>query len=151
MVVPMGEVRADSSVHVDRPAAEVLAVLRDISRQSEWWPGQFRSDPLETDDQGRVTRALIGNDVKVAKDEFEVVYTHRAGTEGYSWTLAAPSKVQRAQTGSWRITEDGPDACDVRLELMVDSTLPLPGFLLRKTIQDTVNGATRGLRARCTG
>lgn len=147
----MGETHADSTVHVDQPAAEVLAVLRDISGQSQWWPGQYRSEPLETDADGRVTRALIGNDVRVAKDEFEVVYTHLPGTAGYSWTLAAPSKVQRAQSGSWRITEDGPDACEVRLDLMVDSTLPLPGFLIRKTIQDTVNGATRGLRARCTG
>ena len=34
---------------------------------------------------------------------------------------------------------------------MVDSTLPLPGFLLKKALQDTVNGATEGLRERCEG
>ena len=147
----MGEVHAESTVHIERPAAEVLAVLRDISGQCGWWPGQYKSEPLETDSEGRVTRALIGNDVKIAKDDFEVEYTHDAGTSGYSWVLAAPSRIQRSQSGSWRITETRPDACDVALSLMVDSTLPLPGFILRKTIQDTVNGATRGLRERCTG
>ncbi|MCA1780668.1 MAG: SRPBCC family protein [Dermatophilaceae bacterium] len=146
----MGEVRADSTVRIQQSAEQVLAVLRDISAQSQWWPGQYRSEPLETDEDGRVTRALIGNDVKVAKDEFEVLYSHEPGTSGYGWVLAAPSKVQRAQEGSWRVTENGPDACEVTLSLMVDSTLPLPGFLIRKTIQDTVNGATRGLRSRCT-
>lgn len=147
----MGEVHAESTVRIERPAAEVLAVLRDIAGQSRWWPGQYRSDPLETDAEGRVTRALIGNDVKIAKDEFEVVYTHDAGSTGYRWELAAPSKVQRAQAGSWTVAAEGPGACAVTLSLMVDSTLPLPGFLIRKTIQDTVKGATRGLRSRCLG
>ena len=150
----MGEVHAESTVRIERPAEEVLAVLRDIAGQSGWWPGQYRSEPLETDPRGRVTRALIGNDVRVAKDDFEVVYTHgkgRAAASGYSWVLAAPSKVQRAQTGSWHLAPEGPGACEVTLSLMVDSTLPLPGFLLRKALQDTVKGATKGLRARCEG
>lgn len=151
MVATMGEVHAESTVRIERPAKEVLTVLRDISAQSQWWPGQYRSEPLETDAHGRVTRALIGNDVKIAKDEFEVDYTHERGTAGYRWVLAAPSKVQRGQAGSWRIAADGPHACEVTLSLMVDSTLPLPGFLIRKTIQDTVKGATRGLRSRCEG
>ena len=145
----MGEVHAESTVRIERPSGEVLAVLRDIAGQSRWWPGQYRSEPLETDPEGRVTRALIGNDVRIAKDEFEVVYVHDPGSSGYRWELAAPSKVQRAQAGSWTVADDGSDACAVTLSLMVDSTLPLPGFIIRKTIQDTVNGATRGLRSRC--
>ena len=147
----MGDVYAESTVRIERPADDVIAVLRDISEQSQWWPGQYRSEPLETDGQGRVTRALIGNDVKIAKDDFEVVYTHRTGARGYTWTLAAPSRVQRAQSGEWSVRPDGDDACEVTLTLTVDSTLPLPGFLLRKALQDTVGGATKGLRARCEG
>ena len=145
----MGEVHAESTVRIARSVADVIAVLRDIGSQSDWWPGQYRSEPLETGHNGLVTRAAIGNDVKVAKDDFEVVYSHEPGTAGYAWVLAAPSKVQRSQTGAWSLTDVGPDVCEATLALTVDSTLPLPGFLLRKALQDTVNGATKGLRRRC--
>jgi hypothetical protein len=145
----MGDVHAESTVRIERPADEVIEVLRDIASQSQWWPGQYRSEPLETDAEGRVTRALIGNDVKVAKDDFEVVYTHGAGSTGYTWVLAAPSRVQRSQSGAWAVRPEGAGACEVTLSLTVDSTLPLPGFLLRKALQDTAGGATKGLRARC--
>lgn len=149
----MGEVRVESTVRIARSVDEVMAVLHDVAGQHEWWPGQYRSEPLESDDQGRVTRAGIGNDVKVAKDDFEVVYTHDESTfeqdTGYRWVLAAPSTIQRAQEGAWEVRADGAAAAQVTLRLMVDSTLPLPGFLLRKALQDTANGATRGLRKRC--
>lgn len=145
----MGEIEVRSSTRIDRPVREVMAVLLDIAGQHQWWPGQFRSEPLQTDEAGRVTRALIGNDVRVAKDEFEVVYTHDASSDGYSWVLAEPSRIQRAQAGSWEVEADGSDASAVTLRLMVDSTLPLPGFLLKKALQDTAQGATTGLRRRC--
>lgn len=147
----MGDVHAESTVRIERPADEVIAVLRNISEQSQWWPGQYRSEPLETDDQGRVTRAVIGNDVKVARDDFEVAYTHGPGATGYTWELAAPSRVQRSQSGAWTVRPEGDEACSVTLAITLDSTLPLPGFLLRKALQDTVGGATKGLRARCEG
>ena len=144
----MGEIRVESTVRIARSVDEVMAVLHDVGAQHEWWPGQYRSEPLETDDEGRVTRSRIGNDVKIAKDEFEVVYTHDSSPTGYSWVLADPSTLQRAQTGSWEV-RDASAGSEVTLRLMVDSTLPLPGFLLKKTLQDTVNGATEGLRRRC--
>jgi hypothetical protein len=147
----MGEVRVHATERIERPATEVLAVLRDIAAQHEWMPGQYRSDPLEVGEDGLVSRALIGNDVKVAKDEFEVVYSHDAGTAGYTWTLASPSTIQRSHSGAWRLTELGPEACEARLELTIDSTLPVPGFILRKAIQDTASGSVRALRARCGG
>lgn len=147
----MGEITVESTVRIDRSADEVLAVLHDIAGQHQWWPGQYLSEPLETDEGGRVLRSRIGNDVKIAKDEFEVEYSHDDSGAGYSWVLAEPSSLQRAQAGSWQVRAEGADACRVTLRLMVDSTLPLPGFILKKTLQDTVNGATKGLRRRCAG
>ncbi|NLJ52597.1 MAG: cyclase [Intrasporangiaceae bacterium] len=144
----MGEISVESTVRIGCSTNEVMAVLHDIAGQHEWWPGQYLSEPLQTDDEGRVTRSRIGNDVKIAKDEFEVAYTHDPSGAGYSWVLVEASTLQRAQVGSWEVRPHG-DESEVTLRLMVDSTLPLPGFLLKKTLQDTVNGATKGLRRRC--
>lgn len=142
-------VRVSESVTIERPAAAVIAVLRDIDGQSAWWPGQYLSTALEHDDQGRVTRSRIGNDVKIAKDEFEVAYTHDRGDEGYTWVLDSASLVQRSQSGQWSVRELGDARCEASLELSVDTTLPLPGFVARKAIGDTVKGAVQGLKEFC--
>ncbi len=145
----MGAVTVQETVTVNRPADVVLATLRDIDGQSRWWPGQYLSQALASDDQGRVTRSRIGNDVKVAKDDFEVVYTHREGTAGYSWVLDSSSLIQRAQSGSWTLRDLADGRCEVTLDLTVDANLPLPGFVMRKAIGDTVKGATAGLKKHC--
>lgn len=137
------------SVHIARPAEQVIAVLRDIANQHRWWPGQHKSQVLETDEAGRVVRAMIGVDVKVARDEFEVTYTHDRGDAGYRWEMTGTSAVQRSQHGSWTITQTGADSCDAKMELALDAKLPLPGMVVSMTTKDTVKGALNGLKKRC--
>ena len=58
------------SVTVNAPVDQVLAFLRDIDNQKNWFPGNNESEVLERDEAGLPTRARLVNDVKVAKDEF---------------------------------------------------------------------------------
>ena len=144
----MGEITVHASATIARPAAEVLAVLHDIAGQSSWWPGQYLSEPLEVDDEGLVLRARIGNDIKVAKEEFEVVYDHGGGGEGYSWQLASPTLSQRSQRGRWSVTP-ADAGCEVGIDFALEPLLPLPAFLLRKAVTDTIKGALAALKRRC--
>jgi ribosome-associated toxin RatA of RatAB toxin-antitoxin module len=145
----MGTLKIKESVTIARPAAEVLEVLRDIDNQSSWWPGQYLSEVLETGDDGLVRRAKIGQDLKVAKDEFVVAYTHAPGTAGYSWSLEHATLAQRSQRGSWALEDLGDDTCAVTLEIAIDPLLPLPGFVLRKVGADSSKDAVKALKARC--
>jgi hypothetical protein len=86
------------------------------------------------------------NDVKVAKDEFEVDYAHT--DSGMSWTLVAPSKAQKDASGSWALVSKGAGT-QATLTLSIDPSLPLPGFLMKKALGDTLKGATKGLKKRC--
>lgn len=132
------------TVTVNAPLADVLAFIRDIDNQPDWFPGNLSSEVLETDDQGRCTRARLVNDVKVAKDEFEVIYTHN--DTGFTWTMAEPTKVQKSQNGSWSLVDKG-GKTDATMSLSVETTLPLPGFVQKKTIKDTLKGVTEALKA----
>lgn len=145
----MGELTIQHSVTIARPVMEVLEVLRDIDHQSTWWPGQYLSEALEFDADGLVARSRIGNDIKIAKEEFEVVYTHSPGTTGYSWVLDGSTIAQKAQHGSWTLTELSEESTEVTLDLAVDPLLPLPGFLLRKVIGDALKDAVLALKAHC--
>jgi ribosome-associated toxin RatA of RatAB toxin-antitoxin module len=139
-------VSASEQVLIDAPLAEVLAVVRDVDGQSTWWPGMLASEVLSTDDEGRVARARLVNDVKVARDEFELDYTHT--DRSIAWSLAGRSSAQKEQTGAWTLVERG-GSTEATLELTIATTLPLPGLVQRKVVRDTVKGATRALKRRC--
>ncbi|MCU0302342.1 MAG: SRPBCC family protein [Candidatus Nanopelagicales bacterium] len=130
------------SVIVNAPVDQVLAFLRDIDNQKNWFPGNSDSEVLERDDQGRPSKARLVNDVKVAKDEFTLDYTHT--DDGFSWRLPSPTKVQRMQEGSWRVVDAG-GRSEATMSLTLDTSLPLPGFVQRKTVKDTLKGATSAL------
>lgn len=130
------------SVTVNAPADQVLAFLRDIDNQHNWFPGNEASEVLERDDQGRPTKARLINDVKVAKDEFVLDYTH--DDSGFSWVLPSATKVQKMQEGSWRVVDKG-GSSEATMTLALETSLPLPGFVQKKTLKDTLKGATTAL------
>jgi ribosome-associated toxin RatA of RatAB toxin-antitoxin module len=133
------------SVTVNAPAEQVLTFLRDIDNQKNWFPGNDDSEVIERDEAGLCSKARLVNDVKVAKDEFVLDYTHT--DNGFSWRLPEPTKVQKTQEGSWTIVDKG-DKCEATMELTIDTSLPLPGFVQKKTLKDTLKGATKALAAQ---
>jgi ribosome-associated toxin RatA of RatAB toxin-antitoxin module len=141
-------VSGSKSVTIAAAPDEVLAVVRDVDGQPTWWPGMLESEVLEQDEDGRVTRARIVNDVKVVKDEFEVTYTH--ADDAVHWQLAKPSTAQKLQRGAWTLTGAG-GSTQATLSLEIETSLPLPGFVQRKVLGDTLKGATAGLKRHCEG
>lgn len=142
----MGSASGSESITINAPLADVLAVLRDLPSQAKWFPGLISSQVLATDDEGRPTRARQVNDVKVAKDEYELDYTH--SDNGMSWNLASPSKAQKSSNGSWSLAPAG-DGTKATLTLAIEPAIPLPGFLVKKTMGDMLKGATKGLKQYC--
>ena len=138
-------VSGSETITINAPVADVLAIIRDVDNQSTWFPGNLESEVLETDDAGLPAKARMVNDVKVAKDEFELSYTHT--DTGMSWSLVAPSKAQKGQDGSWSLADKGGQT-EATMTLTVDSTLPLPGFMQKKIVKDTLSNATKALKKR---
>ena len=130
-------------VTVGAPAADVLAFLRDIDNQKNWFPGNVDSEVLQRDADGLPARARLVNDVKVAKDEFLLDYTHT--NDGFSWVLVKPTSVQKSQVGSWQVVDVDDDRSEATMTLTVDTSLPLPGFVQKRIIKDTLKGAVSGL------
>ncbi|MEZ5115240.1 MAG: SRPBCC family protein [Candidatus Nanopelagicales bacterium] len=142
----MGTTSVSEKITVNAPFATVLAAVRDTASQPQWFPGMISAEVLEADDEGRTLRAHQVNDVKIAKDEFDLAFVHT--DTGVSWELEAPSKAQKSASGSWQLVDKG-GSTDVTLSLAIDSSLPLPGFVLKKTLGDTAKGACKGLKKWC--
>ena len=140
-------IRAEHTVAIAAPAEAVLATVRDVGAQPEWWPGMLGSEVLEEDHRGQVRRARIVNDAKVVTDTFEVVYEHL--DDGLTWELQGSSRAQRSQRGAWTVVAVDRSACEATLELTSEAALPLPKLVQRRVVGDAVRGAAEGLRRRC--
>ena len=101
----MGAVSGSETVTINAPLDAVLATIRNLPAQVDWFPGCVSSEVLTTDADGLPTRARQVNDVKVAKDEYELDYSHT--DSGMSWKLVAPSKAQKDASGSWTLKSKG--------------------------------------------
>jgi hypothetical protein len=76
----------------------------------------------------------------------EQVLAYSMHDDGVSWELVS-AKRQRAQHGRYTLTPDG-DSTRLRFELMVDPTMPVPGFLIKKGAKGVMDAATEGVRKR---
>lgn len=137
-------VSGTEKITINAPLADVLAILRDVDSYPSWFPGTVAAEVTEADADGLPLKARLVNDVKVAKDEFEVEYTNT--DTSLSWHLVAPSKAQKEQTGSWQLAESG-GGTEASFNLTIDSALPVPGFMQKKVLGDTLKSGVKALKA----
>jgi hypothetical protein len=63
---------------------------------------------------------------------------------GVSWTLVSSGQL-KAQDAGYTLTPDG-DRTRVRFDMKIDLSIPMPGFLLKRTLKGGMETATDGLR-----
>jgi ribosome-associated toxin RatA of RatAB toxin-antitoxin module len=125
--------------HLDR----VLAVLRDVRSQPTWVPYITEADLLEEYEDGTPATASFELSTRIGNDRFTLEYEH--SDDAVTWTLVE-SSMQKAQDGAYRLRElDG--GTEVSLELTVEHSLSVPGFLRRKVFGGFVDGSLTGLAA----
>ncbi|MCZ0730941.1 SRPBCC family protein [Mycolicibacterium iranicum] len=129
---------------IEATPQEILDVLYDMETLPDWSSAHQKVEILTRDEEGRPRRAR--QVVKIVGVSDEQILDYEVHEDGVSWTLVESSQ-QRAQVGRYTLTPDG-DNTKVSLELTVDLTAPLPGFLVRKGAAGLMDTATKGLRKR---
>lgn len=129
---------------IEATPQEILDVLYDMETLPDWSSAHQKVEILTRDEEGRPRRAR--QVVKIVGVSDEQILDYEVHEDGVSWTLVKSSQ-QRAQVGRYTLTPDG-DNTKVSLELTVDLTAPLPGFLVRKGAAGLMDTATKGLRKR---
>ena len=137
--------QASSTITIDAPLEQVLAVIADIDRYPEW-TGQIKSaSVLSADADGRPRQATFVMDAGVLKDEYTLEYDwNRAGVD---WHLVGKSSVQKSQVGSYALTEQGA-ATEVTYRLAVDISMPMLGMFKRKAEKMIMDSALKELKKR---
>jgi len=141
----MGDKTA-SSITVDAPRAEVMAVIADFPAYPQWAAALRSADVLESDDDGLARRVRLTLDAGLIKDSYVLAYTWD-GDSAVTWELAEQGLVISEMDGGYRLT-DRDSGTEVSYELAVGVKMPMPGMLKRKAEKMIIDTALRGLKAR---
>lgn len=129
-------------VVIEASPEEILAVIADVE-SAHTWSSQYQSaEVLEAYDNGRPKRVKMKVKAAGLTDEQEVEYTWSDTTAG--WTLIKAGQL-RSQEAAYTLTPQG-DKTEVRFDLKVDPSVPLPGFILKRALKGAMETATDGLR-----
>ena len=129
-------------VVIEASPEEILDVIADVTNAPSWSPQYQSAEVLDTHKDGRPKRVKMKVKAAGLTDEMEVEYSFSGNTAG--WTLISSSQLKK-QEASYTLTPAG-DKTKVRFDLTVDPSIPIPGFLLKRTLKGAMETATDGLR-----
>lgn len=129
-------------VVIEASPKEILDVIADVVNASSWSPQYQSAEVLDTYADGRPKRVKMKVKAAGLTDEMEVEYSWSANSAG--WTLINSSQL-KSQDAMYTLSSAG-DKTKVRFDLKVDPSIPIPGFLLKRTLKGAMETATDGLR-----
>lgn len=129
---------------INAPVSVVMEVLQDIPALPDWSGPHSAAEVLTehpdgTPDKVRITVGMVGiNDTQ----ELEYTWTDTVA----SWNLLQSSQLSE-QTGTYTLTEIGPNKTHVKFDLEIDLKIKMPGFLVKKGQKAAAETAKKGLTA----
>ncbi len=129
-------------VVIEATAEEILDVIADVEANPTWSPQYQSSEILESYEDGRPKQAKMTIKAAGLTDTQVIEYTWT--DTSVSWTLVSAGQL-KAQDAKYTLTPDG-DKTKVRFDMKVDPSVPIPGFLLKRTLKGGMETATDGLR-----
>lgn len=134
------------STETTAPPEAVFAVASDVAAYPEWATGVSQVDVLETDDEGRPSRARFELEGFIKKIHYELEYSYDPPVE-MSWR-AVPGDDIEDMEGSYRFNRLPDGGTEIVYALRVQPAFTVPGFLRRQAEKQVVGAALRGLRLR---
>jgi ribosome-associated toxin RatA of RatAB toxin-antitoxin module len=129
-------------VLIEATPEEILDVIADVESTPSWSPQYTRAEIIERYDDGRPRQVKMTVKAAGLTDDQVIEYTW--ADNKVSWTLVSAGQL-KAQDASYTLTPQG-DKTRVRFDISIDLAVPLPGFIVKRTMKGGVETATDGLR-----
>jgi ribosome-associated toxin RatA of RatAB toxin-antitoxin module len=145
---------ADSSTQsivIDAAPAQVAAVICDFPHYPQWAAAVKRVEVLEEYEDGYASQVKFELDAGVLTDEYTLAYEYAEDISRIEWHLVAPSKMQKAQNGSYDIVDNGDGTATVTYTLEVELSIGMLGMFKRKAEKMIMDTALRELKRRVEG
>jgi len=135
-------VKDSREVVIEATPEEILDVIADVENTPSWSPQYQSAEVVDTYDDGRPRTVKMKIKAAGLTDDQVVEYTWADNVA--SWTLVKAGQL-RSQDAKYTLTPEG-GKTKVRFDLSIDLSVPLPGFVVKRTIKGAMETATDGLR-----
>ncbi|GLY20680.1 SRPBCC family protein [Micromonospora sp. NBRC 101691] len=142
---------ADSStqsITIDAPPDRVVAVICDFARYPEWTEALRRVEVIEEYEDGYASQVRFTIDAGVMADEYVLAYEYAEDLSRIEWHLVAPSRMQRAQRGSYDVVGNPDGTSTVTYTLEVELSVGMLGMFRRKAEKMIMDTALKQLKHR---
>lgn len=129
-------------VVIDATPEEILEVIADVEATPDWSPQYQKAAILDRHPDGRPKQVEMTVKAAGITDVMVIEYTWT--DNAVTWTLVKSGQL-KAQDASYTLTPSG-EKTKVRFDLKVDLSIPMPGFILKRTMKGGLETATDGLR-----
>jgi ribosome-associated toxin RatA of RatAB toxin-antitoxin module len=134
-----------SSIVIDAPAAEVMAVIADFPAYPEWAQGMKLAEVVDEGTGGRADKVHFELDATPIRDSYTLAYDWK-GDSSVTWVLTE-GKMLKAMEGAYVLKPSG-SGTEVTYRLSVDLSIPMIGLLRRKAEKVIIDTALKGLKKR---
>jgi len=136
------------SIVIEAPPDQVAVVICDFPRYPEWTEAIKSVTVLEEYEDGYASQVRFVLDTGVLADEYTLAYEYAEDISRIEWHLVAPSKMQKVQTGSYDIADNGDGTSTVTYTLAVELSLATLGMFRRKAEKAIMDAALKQLKRR---
>ncbi len=141
---------SSSTITIQAPLASVQSALFAIDQYPSWSSAIKASETVETDDQGRITKAKMTIDAGMMKDRVILDYDWSAAPAKLSFSLD-DADLLTGMDGSYAIKAIDEETTEVTYELLVSLSMPIPAMMRQKAEKTTIDQALSQLKASLEG
>ncbi|MCR8694185.1 SRPBCC family protein [Rhodococcus pyridinivorans] len=138
------------SITIEAPAERVMEVIADFDAYPTWVSAAKTVEVVEHRPDGRAERVRFVLDAGIVKDTYVLRYKWAPDNRAVSWELES-GEIQKAQSGSYVLTEAPDGTTVVDYQLTVDLTIPMIGLFKRKAEKVITDTALKELKKQVEG
>jgi len=136
------------SIVIGASPAQVAQVICDFPRYPEWVSAARSVEVTEEYEDGYASRVRFVIDAGVVQDEYTLAYEYAEDISRIEWALVAPSRMQKAQVGSYDLEDNGDGTATVTYTLSVELSIGMMGMFKRKAEKVIMDTALKELKRR---
>ena len=136
------------SIVIKASPDQVAAVICDFTRYPEWVTATKSVEVLEEYEDGYASQVRFQLDAGLVSDEYTLAYEYAEDISRIEWHLVEPSRMQKAQSGSYDLADNGDGSVTVTYTLSVDLAIGMLGMFKRKAEKVIMDTALTELKRR---
>ena len=136
------------SIVIGAPPARIAEVICDFPRYPEWVSAARSVEVLEQYEDGYASQVRFVIDASMVVRTPAAIAIDTEDISRIEWHLVKPSRMQKAQTGSYDIQDNGDGSATVTYELSVELSIGMMGMFKRKAEKVIMDTALKELKRR---